>query len=82
MKAITAQERKRLANKAGVDEQYLYQCLTGRRNMEAAEAMEVETILGGELMRWDLRLKDWHRIWPDLVNADGAPPIPEEVASA
>lgn len=82
MKTITAQERKRLAQKAGVDEQYLYQCLTGRRNMDAAEARDVETVLDGELMRWDLRPKDWFRIWPELASMVGAPPVPAEVAGA
>ena len=27
--------------------------------------------------RWDLRPDDWHRIWPELIGADGAPPVPE-----
>ncbi len=26
-------------------------------------------------MRWDVRRSDWHRIWPELVDADGAPRI-------
>jgi hypothetical protein len=32
------------------------------------------------LRRWDLRPDDWHRIWPELVGADGAPPVPVEPA--
>jgi DNA-binding transcriptional regulator YdaS (Cro superfamily) len=27
--------------------------------------------------RWDLRPDDWHRIWPELVGAEGAPDVPE-----
>jgi hypothetical protein len=26
--------------------------------------------------RWDIRPKDWHRIWPELIGAAGAPQIP------
>lgn len=29
---------------------------------------------GGPL-RWALRPHDWHRIWPELVGADGAPDV-------
>jgi hypothetical protein len=28
--------------------------------------------------RWDLRPDDWHRIWPELVGADGAPQVPAD----
>jgi hypothetical protein len=31
--------------------------------------------------RWDLRPDDWHRIWPELVGADGAPQVPAEAAA-
>ena len=33
--------------------------------------------------RWHLRPDDWHRIWPELIGAEGAPPVPaEEVRDA
>ncbi len=31
--------------------------------------------------RWHQRPDDWHRIWPELIGADGAPPVPVEVAN-
>jgi hypothetical protein len=31
--------------------------------------------------RWDLRPDDWHRIWPELIGADGAPQVPAEAAA-
>ena len=34
----------------------------------------------GVVARWDLRPDDWHRIWPELVGMDGAPPVPEAEA--
>jgi DNA-binding transcriptional regulator YdaS (Cro superfamily) len=30
--------------------------------------------------RWDLRPDDWHRIWPELIGAEGAPAVPEATA--
>lgn len=73
MSTITAQDRKRLADQAEVSEQYLYQCMTGRRAMDAEEAVRVEECTGRALRRWHLRPNDWHRIWPELIGADGAP---------
>ena len=26
-----------------------------------------------QVLRWDLRAKDWHRIWPELIGQPGAP---------
>jgi DNA-binding transcriptional regulator YdaS (Cro superfamily) len=40
---------------------------------ENAVAIERET--GGAVRRWDLRPNDWHRIWPELVGAEGAPEV-------
>jgi DNA-binding transcriptional regulator YdaS (Cro superfamily) len=28
--------------------------------------------------RWHLRPHDWHRIWPELIGTEGAPPVPAE----
>lgn len=80
MNIITAARRKELAATHGVDEQYLYQCLSRRRQMDAAEAMRLETESGQELRRWQLRWADWHRIWPELVGTEGAPSVPAPTA--
>jgi DNA-binding transcriptional regulator YdaS (Cro superfamily) len=74
-KLPSAQDRKRLAEKAGINEQFLYQCLTGRRAMEAKEAVRVEEATNYELRRWQLRPKDWFEVWPELIGTDGAPQI-------
>ena len=67
MKQISVDDRKRLADQLGVHEQYLYQCLTGRREMSAAEAMRAEQVTGGELTRQMLCQKTHGRIWPELT---------------
>ena len=80
---ITAAERRDLAKTVGVDEQYLYQCLTGRKDMRADEAVRVELQSGRQVRRWHLRSSDWHRIWPELIGTEGAPAVPaEEVRDA
>lgn len=64
---ITPEVRKRLAEQHGVSEQYLYQCLTGRRDMNPAEARRLEEASGGELTRVALCQKTWAAIWPELA---------------
>lgn len=73
---ITATERQALAAALGINEQYLYQCLTGRAGMRPAESVRVEVQSGGRLRRWHLRPRDWHLIWPELIGTEGAPPVP------
>lgn len=64
---ITPERRRQLAEKHGVNEQYLYQCLTGRRDMGPAEAMRLETETNKELTRQMLCQKTCGGIWPELV---------------
>lgn len=66
-KTITPSDRKRLAILAGVNEQYLYQCLTGRRDMSPAEAARIERVTKSELTRRDLCRNTYRDIWPELV---------------
>lgn len=42
-----------------------------------AEAALLERVGGRMVCRWDLFPDDWHRIWPELKGAEGAPPVPE-----
>ena len=66
---ITPDERRQLAEKVGINEQYLYQCLTGRREMSASEAVRVEMASDGRLTRKMLCQESWRGIWPELVEA-------------
>jgi DNA-binding transcriptional regulator YdaS (Cro superfamily) len=67
MKTITADERRQLAEKVGINEQYLYQCLTGRRDMSAIEAVRVEQETDGRVDRKMVCQGSWQSIWPELV---------------
>ena len=75
---MKAADRAALAEKAGVGDAYLYQCLTGRKDMKADEAVRVERESGGVIRRWHLRSNDWWKFWPELIGTDGAPPVPED----
>jgi len=66
---ITPDERRQLAEKVGINEQYLYQCLTGRREMSAFEAVRVEQASDGRLTRKMVCQASWQAIWPELVEA-------------
>jgi DNA-binding transcriptional regulator YdaS (Cro superfamily) len=52
---------------------YLSQMASGRRPVPPELAPALERELNGEVRLWNLRPKDWHRIWPDLIGSDGAP---------
>lgn len=86
MSTLTAPERIVVAQQLEMSEQYLYQCLSGRRAMDPAQAVRIEQHLQGRVRRWQLRQRDWHLIWPELIGTDGAPvlppPQPQEVRDA
>lgn len=69
MKTISAEKRRQLADKVGINEQYLYQCLTGRREMSAWEAVRVEQETKGAVTRKMVCQGSWQSIWPELVEA-------------
>lgn len=71
---ISPEERRRLAAQLGCNERFLYQCLTGRNAMDPADAVRAEQVTGGRLKRPQLRRKDWHLIWPELVTAEHPAP--------
>lgn len=64
---FTPKERRDLATLAGINERYLWQCLTGRRDMGPAEARRVETVTDGLITRQMVCQKTWLGIWPELA---------------
>jgi DNA-binding transcriptional regulator YdaS (Cro superfamily) len=41
----------------------------------------IEKATNGAVCRWHLRQDDWHRIWPELIGIEGAPPVPDQKAA-
>jgi DNA-binding transcriptional regulator YdaS (Cro superfamily) len=56
----------------------IYQWSGGLRPVPIERCVPIEQATGGAVRRWDLRPDDWHRIWPELIGAEGAPAVPAE----
>lgn len=68
---------KTLADALGIPLSYLSQMASGDRAVTPERASAIERATSKQVMRWDVRPSDWHQIWPELVGADGAPPVPQ-----
>lgn len=82
---FTPEERRKLAEQAGIDPQYLWQLLTGRRDIDPTEAVRIERDTGGVLSRFDVCQKRGAMIWPEQWRvlqraAESAQPATESVA--
>jgi DNA-binding transcriptional regulator YdaS (Cro superfamily) len=74
-KQWTLEERRRLAEMSGANPAYLYQCLTGRREMGPVEARKLEAATNCEIRPWHVCQKTWFLIWPELIGTEGAPKV-------
>jgi DNA-binding transcriptional regulator YdaS (Cro superfamily) len=53
------------------------------RRPSPLNCVQIERATDRAVMRWDLRPKDWHLVWPELVGTEGAPaPADREVPHA
>lgn len=71
-----------LAKSLGVADAMVSQWKSGQKRPSPAMASAIERETAGAVRRWDLRPDDWHRIWPELIGAAGAPAIPAEAEDA
>jgi DNA-binding transcriptional regulator YdaS (Cro superfamily) len=62
-----------VAARLGVKVQRL--CNWIERGVPLAYCGRVERATGGAVRRWHMRPKDWFCIWPELIDAEGAPPV-------
>lgn len=73
----------RVARGALLAPAFLSQIANGLRPAPAEKCVAIEAATESAVRRWDLRPGDWFRIWPELIGAEGAPPVPaEEVRDA
>jgi DNA-binding transcriptional regulator YdaS (Cro superfamily) len=66
-----------LATMLGVTRGAVNQWKEAGRSVPLDHCTAIEQAASGAVKRWDLRPDDWHRIWPELIGADGAPAVPE-----
>lgn len=64
---FTAEERDAIVSKTGVNPAYLYQCLSGRKDMKPRDAVKLERKAGIVGLRLALRQRDGREIWPELA---------------
>lgn len=48
---------------------------SGGRPIPIERCTQIEQATSGAVRRWHLRPDDWHLIWPELLNVEGAPAI-------
>lgn len=71
------ERRRQIATALGIEDQYAYQIIRGIRTASPALARAWVAVAPEDHL-WDLRREDWHRIWPELIGASGAPSVPAE----
>lgn len=72
------QERGRqaaLSRFLGIKQPQVADWISGDKPIPLAHMADIEAFTSGEVRRWDLRPLDWHRIWPELTQVEGAPPV-------
>ena len=66
-----------IARTLGVHPVMVSQWASGLKGVPLERCVGIEKATAGAVRRWDLRPDDWHRIWPELIGAEGAPQIAE-----
>lgn len=49
--------------------------------IDAEYCTAIDKLPGCPVRRWHLRPDDWHRIWPELIGIEGAPPVPQKAGA-
>lgn len=66
-----------LARAIGVHPVMVSQWASGLKTVPPERCSAIERATEGKVKRWSLRPSDWHLIWPELIDVDGAPPAPQ-----
>lgn len=72
---ISLEQREALAVACQTSLGHLKNVMYGLKPCSAELASHLERETGGVVRRWDVRPKDWHMVWPELVGIDGAPEV-------
>ncbi len=80
IKSLPSDEaRSSFAAQCSVTLGHLRNVAYGTRVANAELCTAVELVSKGALRRWQMRPADWFRIWPELIDAPGAPKLPRSV---
>jgi hypothetical protein len=80
LRPMPEDQRRALALAAGTSFLHLRNVAFSGKSCGAHLAVALDRATDGAVRRWDCRPHDWHLIWPELIGADGAPPLPTEEA--
>lgn len=70
---LSAEQWRDLAASCDTTPGHLNNICYGSANANPALARLLEENSGGRVRRWTLRPADWHLIWPELIDLEGAP---------
>lgn len=65
-----------MAAAIGVKQSTVSEWKKGDRPIPERRCVQIEQGTNGQVRRWHLRPDDWHLIWPELIDQDGAPKLP------
>ena len=66
-----------VARAARMASAFVSQIAAGKREAPPWYVPAIVGATAGKVRPWHLRPADWHRIWPELIGTEGAPPIPQ-----
>jgi len=75
---LNAEARDEFAIRCETSRGHLQNVMYGVRPCATDLAVAIERESRQAVRRWELRTTDWHKHWPELIGADGAPPVPKE----
>lgn len=74
---LETRSQTELANTLGVTQGAVWQWANGLTAVSPERCTAIERATEGQVTRRDLRPKDWHLIWPELVTDDHPAPTVE-----
>lgn len=75
IKRFSPEQRAAFALSVGTTLGHFNNVAYEQRVASAALARQIAIQTGREVAEWELRPADWYLIWPELVSAEGAPPL-------
>lgn len=75
LNSLSSADQASFAAACGTTIGYLRKAISTKQALSPVVCSLAERHSHGAARRWDLRPEDWHLIWPELVGADGAPPV-------
>lgn len=73
LNSMSTAEQAEFADRCRTSIGYLRKAISTGQELGPEICAQIDVVSAGSVRRWDLRPRDWHLIWPELVRADGSP---------